>query len=190
MSTLIIGLVIFLGVHSISIVSPSWRNRMVDQMGEWPFKGLYSLIAIIGFVLIVRGYGEARLDPVVLYIPPTWLRHLALLLLLPVFPLFLATYLPGRIKTAVGHPMLAATKLWAFAHLLANGNLADLILFGSLLLWAIVDRISMKWRQPRAIPAAPLSRQNDRIAVVGGLALYAAFVLWLHEWLFGVPPIY
>lgn len=190
MDVLVIGLFIFLGTHSISIIHPAWRDRMVHEIGEWPWKGIYSLFAIIGFVLIVWGYGLARYDPVVLYTPPVWLRHTSLVLLLFVFPLLLATYLPGRIKSAIQHPMLAATKVWAFAHLLANGNLADVVLFGSILVWAIADRLSMKRRQPRAIPAAPPAKWNDVIAVVGGLGLYLAFALWLHEWLLGLGPFY
>lgn len=190
MGTLVIGLVIFLGVHSVSIVNPAWRDRMVDQIGEWPWKGIYALVSLIGLVLIIGGYAQARLDPIVLYVPPTWLRHVAVLLLLPAFPLLLAAYLPGRIKIAVGHPMLAATTVWALAHLLANGNLADVLLFGAFLVWAAADRASMQHRAPRAIPGAPPSKANDWIAVGGGLALYVAFVLRLHEWLFGIAPFY
>jgi uncharacterized membrane protein len=162
---------------------------MAARLGEWPWKALYSVVAVAGLVLVVWGYGLARAEPVVLYAPPVWLRHLALLLLVPVFPLLLAAYLPGRIKAVTGHPMLAATKLWALAHLLANGTLADVVLFGSFLVWAVADRVSMKRREERPIPSAPPSRLNDIVAVVGGLALYAAFVLWAHAWLFGVSPI-
>jgi uncharacterized membrane protein len=124
----------------------------------------------------------------VLYQPPTTLRHVAWLLLLPVFPLLFATYLPGRISAATRHPMLVATKLWALAHLLANGTLASTVLFGSFLAWAVVDRISLKRRAPRSVPAAPPSRYNDAIAVVAGLGLYAAVIGALHLWLIGVSP--
>ena len=189
MGVLLIGLVVFFAVHCVSIVNEPWRDRMVARIGEWPWKGIYSLVAIVGFVLIVWGYGLARGDPVVLYTPPMWLRHVTLLLLIPVFPLLLATYFPGRIQAATKHPMLVATKLWAVAHLLANGTLADVLLFGSFLAWAVVDRISMKRRTQRSIPGAPPSKVNDIIAVVLGLALYAAFVLWLHTWLIGISPM-
>lgn len=189
MSIFLLGLVIFFAVHSVSIVNAPWRDRQAAKLGEGPWQAAYSLVALIGFGLIVWGYGLARHDPVVLYWPPTGLRHLALLLLVPVFPLLLAAYLPGRIQTAVKHPMLAAIKLWAAAHLLANGTLADVLLFGTFLVWAVVDRISLKRRAPRAVPGAPPSKVNDLIAVVGGLALYIAFVLWLHLWLIGVSPI-
>jgi uncharacterized membrane protein len=110
-------------------------------------------------------------------------------LLVPVFPLFLAAYFRGRIQAATRHPMLAAVKLWAAAHLLANGTLADVLLFGAFLAWAVADRLSMKRRTARPIPGAPPSKANDLIAVVGGLVIYAAFVLGLHAWLIGVPPI-
>lgn len=189
MTFLILGLLLFLGAHSISIVNDPWRNRIQARLGEIGWKGVYSVVSIVGFVLIVLGYAAARLDPVVLYTPPTALRHVAMLLLVPVFPLLLATYLPGRIKSAVKHPMLVATKLWAFAHLLANGNLADVLLFGGFLAWAVADRISLKRRQARALHTAPAGKVNDVIAVVGGLALYVGFVMWLHVWLIGVSPI-
>lgn len=189
MTWLILGLVLFLGIHSIAIAAPGWRDAQAMRLGEMPWKGAYSLIAIAGFVLIVVGYGLARQSPVVLYQPPVWTRHLALLLMLPVFPLLFAAYLPGRIKTAVKHPMLAATKAWALAHLIANGTLADVLLFGGFLAWAVADRISLKKRPPRATPGAPPRPANDAIAIVAGLAVYALFVLGGHAWLIGVSPI-
>lgn len=188
MTQLLIGLILFFGIHSVSIAAPAWRDRQVARLGELPWKGLYSLIAFAGLCLIVYGYSQARLTPVPLYNPPTGLRHAAWLLMLPVFVLLLAAYLPGRIKNAAKHPMLAATKLWALAHLLANGNLADVLLFGSFLAWAVADRISLKRRAPRAVPGAPAGRFNDAIAVVGGLGLYAAFMGGLHLGLIGVSP--
>lgn len=189
MTLLLIGLLLFLGVHSVSIVAPHWRDAMAARIGEYPWKGVYALIAVVGFVLIVKGYAAARLDPTVLYAPAPWLRHVAFALLLPVFPLLLATYLPGRIKRATKHPMLLATKFWALAHLLANGMLADVVLFGAFLAWAVADRISLKRRPARAVPALPGSRANDAIAIVAGLAMYVAFALWLHPLLIGVPVI-
>ena len=188
MSLLIVGLVLFLATHSISIINDPWRNRMVAKIGEMPWQGIYSLVALVGFVLIVQGYGLARQEPVVLYLPPDWLKHISLLLLVFVFPLLLAAYLPGRIQAVTKHPMLAATKLWAVAHLLANGMLADVVLFGAFLAWAVVDRISLKRRQPRPVRGAPPSKWNDLVAIVGGLGLYVAFILGLHGWLFGVSP--
>jgi uncharacterized membrane protein len=189
MGILILGLIIFLGIHSLSIVNEPLRNRMVQSVGEGAFKGIYSVIALVGLVLIVWGYGAARLDPVLLYSPPAWLRHLAMLLLLPVFPLLFAAYFPGRISRTLKHPMLVAVKLWAVAHLLANGMAHDVLLFGAFLAWAVVDRISLKRRTARDIPTLPAKPFNDLIAVVGGLAVYVLFVLWAHQWLFGVAPV-
>ncbi len=187
MSIFLIGLCIFLGIHCISILNESWRNRMVNKIGEWAWKGLYSLVSIFGFILIVWGYGATRYDTALLYTPPLWLQHFSLLLLLPVFPLLIAAYFPGRIKDVTKHPLLISTTLWAVAHLFSNGSLVDVILFGSFLAWAIMDRISIGQRQPRPIPGAPYSRFNDIIAVVVGLGLYLAFAFWLHELLIGVP---
>jgi uncharacterized membrane protein len=192
MLVLVAGLVLFLGVHSVSIAAPGWRQGMLARLGDKPWKGLYSLASAIGLVLLVVGYGLARRSPVVLYTPPAGLRHLALVVMLPVFPLLLAAYLPGRIKTAARHPMLLAVKLWAAAHLLANGTLADLLLFGGFLAWAVADRISVKRRsaaEAHAVPAAPPSAANDAIVVVGGLAAYALFLFWGHRWLTGVSPL-
>jgi uncharacterized membrane protein len=187
---LIAGLVLFLGVHSVAIVAPSFRARTIQRMGEGAWKGLYALISLTGFVLICYGFGLARQAPVVLYSPPTWLRHLAFLVMLPVFPLLIAAYLPGRIKTAAKHPMLAAVKFWAFAHLLANGSLADVLLFGGFLAWAVVDRISVKRRaMPQVLRTAPPGPWNDAIAVVLGLAVYALLIGWAHVRLFGVSPL-
>jgi uncharacterized membrane protein len=159
-------------------------------VGEGAWKGLYGLVALAGLVLICYGFGLARQTPVILYSPPTWMRHVTMLLMLPVFPLLIAAYLPGRIKTAAKHPMLAAVKLWAFAHLLANGSLADVLLFGGFLGWAVVDRISLKRRAaPQVIKTAPPARWNDAIAVVLGLAIYVLTIGWAHLRLFGVSPL-
>ncbi len=189
MALFLIGLVVFLGVHSVAIVAPAWRDaNAARHPGAW--KGLYSIVSIAGFALLIVGYGIARQTPVVLWSPPTAMRHIALLLMLPVFPLLLAAYLPGRLQRAAKHPMLLAVKFWATAHLLANGTLVDVILFGAFLAWAVADRIAVKRRAaPRAVPGAPPSAVNDVIAIVGGLAIYALFVLWAHRRLIGVSPL-
>ena len=187
MLKLVAGLVIFLGVHSIRIVAPGWRDRMIARLGEVPWKLVYSLAALAGFVLIVGGYAAARLEPVVLYNPPFWLRHVAMLLMLPVFPLLVAAYLPGRIKAAVKHPMLTATKAWALSHLLVNGMLADVLLFGGFLAWAVIDRISTGKRPQPSPPKTPPSIVNDVVAVVVGIVLYVAFAFWAHPRWIGVP---
>ena len=186
----ILGLVVFLGVHSVSIVAPAWRDAQLARRGKGAWKGLYSVVSLIGLVLLVYGYGVARQSTPVLYAPPAALRHLALVLMLPVFPLFLAAYLPGRIQHAAKHPMLLSIKIWATAHLLANGTLVDVLLFGAFLAWAVFDRIAVKRRAvPHAVPGAPPAPRNDVIAVVGGLAVYALFLFWAHRWLMGVSPL-
>lgn len=188
MTVLILGLVLFLGIHSVSIVAPAWRDAM-NARSPMGWKAGYAFVSAIGLGLLIYGYGLARQTPVVLYTPPIWIRHLTLLLMLPVFPLLFAAYLPGRIKTATKHPMLASVKLWALAHLLANGTFADLLLFGGFLAWAVADRISFKRRVARPIPGAPPSSMNDAIAVVGGLAVYVLTLLWGHRVMTGISPI-
>ncbi len=189
MALLIAGLVIFFGMHSVAIVAPAARDRARARLGELGWKGVYALVSLVGFLLIIYGFAAARQSPTVLYTPPHWMRHVTFLFMLPVFPLLLAAYLPGRIKTAAKHPMLAAIKFWAFGHLLANGLLADVLLFGGFLAWAVLDRISLKRRAPQVIRTAPASPFNDVIAVVLGLALYALFIGWAHVRLFGVSPL-
>jgi uncharacterized membrane protein len=187
MSQLVLGLVLFLGMHSFSIVAPGVRDRIAGK-NEIGWKAVYGLVSIAGLVLIVRGYGAARMDPTVLYMTPVWLKHLVALLMLPVFVLFFAPYFPGRIKAATKHPQLVAVKLWAVAHLLVNGTLADVVLFGSFLAWAVADRISLKRRTPREVPGLPASNRNDVIVVVLGLAVYGVFSFWLHAAWIGVSP--
>ena len=189
MTPLIAGLLLFFAVHSVSIFADDRRNAMAARMGEGAWKGLYSLVSIAGFVLMIYGFGLARQEPVVLYSPAGWSRSLAMILMIPVFPLLFATYLPGRLKSMAKHPMLLAIKFWALAHLLANGTLADAMLFGSFLAWAVADRISLKRRAARPLPGPPASALNDVVAVVGGLAVYAVFILWAHARLFGVSPL-
>ena len=187
MSQLLLGMLLFFGAHCVSIVAPGFRDRMAGK-SELGWKALYSIVSLLGLVMMVRGYGELRMTPQLLYVPPAWLRHVAAILLLPVFVFFLAPYFPGRIKTALKHPQLVAVKLWALGHLLANGMLADVILFGSFLAWAVAARISAKRRPARPLPGAPESRANDIIVTVLGLAVTAVMVLWLHARLFGVKP--
>jgi uncharacterized membrane protein len=176
-------------MHSISIATPGLRAQLVATLGPNRWRGVYSLVSGLGFALILYGFHLARQAPVLLYAPPAWTRHVASLLMLPVFPLVLAAYLPGRIKSTMKHPMLAAVKFWALAHLVSNGMLADFLLFGSFLVWAIVDRISLKRRVQQPLGSAPPGRFNDLIAVTGGLALYVFFIMWAHTWLFGVSPL-
>ena len=192
MLVFILGLVLFLGVHSVSIVVPGWRAAQVARRGVGAWKGFYAAVSAVGFVLLVSGYAMARREPVVLYSPPAGLRHLALLLMLPVFPLLFAAYLPGRIRRVTKHPMLLAVKIWATAHLIANGTLVDVVLFGSFLAWAVADRISLGRRFLPESHEPALSRAgkyNDAAAVVGGLAVYVLFLFRAHQWLIGVSPL-
>jgi uncharacterized membrane protein len=190
MTWLILGLLIFLGSHSVRIFAEPWRGARIAAMGLNAWKGVYSIVSILGFVLIVWGYGVARGAPVILYSPPVWTKHVAALLTIPAFILLAAAYVPGtRIKRAVGHPMIAGVKAWAFAHLLANGTLADVVLFGAFLVWAIVDYIAARRRDRAAgtvYVVGPITR--DLAAVVVGLVAWAAFAFWLHAVLIGVRP--
>ena len=189
MLTLLTGLFLFLGIHSVSIVSEPFRDRMVAK-SALGWKAFYALTSIVGIALIAKGYAALRLEPVLLYIPPYWMRHITYLLMLPAMILFVAPYLPGKIKQVTKHPQLAAVKIWAFSHLLVNGMLADVILFGAFLAWAVADRISMKKRVSRPVGNLTPSVKNDVIAVVVGVALTGAFIMFLHEALTGMPLIH
>jgi uncharacterized membrane protein len=185
MLMLVAGLVLFLGMHSASIVALDFRDRMAAA-SPIGWRVVYSLVSIAGIVLIVKGYADARGVGPVLYTSPVWLKQLASVLMLPVFVFFVAPYFSGRIQATLKHPQLVAVKLWATMHLLANGSVADLLLFGGFLAWGVVDRISMKRRVQRPLPGMPKSAMNDLLAVVIGLGLYVAFVLWLHGAWIGV----
>ncbi len=190
MTYLILGLLIFLGAHSLRIVAPGWRDAQLARMGENGWKGVYSLVSAVGLGLIIWGFGAARVDSPALWIPPVWTRHLAATLTLPAFILLVAAYLPGsRIKAAVGHPMVAGVKLWALAHLLANGKLVDVVLFGAFLIWAVADFISAR-RRDRATGRTYQVRGGSRDAlVIGiGLAAWALFAFYGHIWLIGLSP--
>lgn len=190
MTALVIGLLIFLGTHSVRIFAEDWRGRQIARLGLQPWKGIYSLVSLAGFALIVWGYGLARAEPVPLWDPPLWTRHLAALLTLPAFVLLAAAYLPDtRIKAAVCHPMVLGVKIWAVAHLIANGTLADALLFGSFLAWAALDFQAARARDRaagRRHAPGPFSR--DVVAVAVGVAAWAAFSFWLHAMLIGVRP--
>lgn len=181
------GMVLFFAPHSVAVAAPGWRARMLLHAGVGTWKGIYSLISAAGLTLMLLGFGHMRAAPVVLYVSPAWLHYVTWLLMLPVFPLLFAAYLPGRIRTATKHPMLAAVKIWATAHLLVNGTLGDVLLFGSFLAWAVVVRISLKRRVVAPVPSAPPSRYNDLVALLLGLAVYALFIYRLHQLIIGVP---
>lgn len=189
MSVLIIGLLLFLGVHSVRIFAEDWRGAQIARFGETGWKLAYSLVSLVGLVVLIYGYGMSRADPVFVWNPPIWTRHLAALLTLPAFILLAAAYVPGnRIRSALGHPMILGVKVWAFAHLLANGRLGDIVLFGAFLLWAVLDFRAARQRDraaPVTRPAGGLA--GDAITLAAGLIGWVVFALYLHTWLIGVP---
>jgi uncharacterized membrane protein len=190
MTALILGLILFLGVHSTRIVAEDWRTRTRTRLGENAYKGLYSLVSIAGFVLLVWGYGQARLDPVLLWGSPSWTRHLAALLTVPAFILLAAAYVPKNgIKARLHHPMVLGVKVWAFSHLLANNTLADLLLFGGFLAWAVLSFRAARARDRAAgtvYPAGTLA--GTAAAVVAGLVAWGVFAFWAHAAWIGVRP--
>jgi uncharacterized membrane protein len=186
---LIVGLVVFLGVHSSRIFAPQWRQRMLGQVGEGAWKGSYSLLSVLGFVLIVWGYGQARAAGMSLvWMPPVGLRHAASLLTLVAFVLLVATYMPrNHLRRAVRHPMMIGVALWSIAHLLASGWLHAMVLFGAFLVWSVVAWASAAKRSARP-EAATASMAMTGLTVLVGLLAWMAFALWLHAPLIGRAP--
>jgi uncharacterized membrane protein len=193
MALLILGLVLFLGTHAFTMAREP-RATLVARLGEGPYKGLYALLTIAGVVLIAIGFGRYRAAGYIpVWDPPVWTRHLSLILVWPAFIMFVAAYFPGRIKGTLKHPMLAGVKLWAAAHLLANGDLGSIVLFGSILAWAVAARISAKRRDEVADHGGPATfrwgPRNDLIAIAIGTLIWLAFLFRLHTWLIGVPVL-
>jgi uncharacterized membrane protein len=196
MLTLVAGLVLFLGAHSVRVFAEGWRASTIASVGEKPWKGVYALVSIAGFVLIVVGYGLARESPVVMWPqPPVGTRHLAALLTLVAFVLLTAAYVPGNaIKARLHAPMILGVKVWAIAHLVANNTLADVVLFGSFLAWAVLDfRAARKRRAVSAQGASPepyrASGVKTAVTVLAGAVAWAVFAFWLHGWWIGVRPL-
>ena len=190
MTYLILGLIVFLGLHSVRIVADDWRTAQVKRLGENTWKAIYSLLSIAGFGLIVWGFGLARQEPLVLWVAPVAMRHVAALLTLVSFVLLVAAYVPrNAIKSRLHHPMLLAVKVWAFAHLLCNGTLAELLLFGAFLAWAVPCYIAAKKRDRAAGRQYPAGTAAGTAAtVVAGLAAWVGFAFWGHAILIGVRP--
>jgi len=190
MLVLILGLAIFLGVHSIRIVADGWRAAQLARHGERGWKARYSVASIVGFVLIVWGYGLARGDATLLWVPPAGVRHLTGLLTAIAFVMIAAANVPAnRIKALVGHPMVGGVMVWAVAHLLANGTLHAVVLFGASFIWALVDLVASRARDRKAgvrYPAGTLA--GDATTVGAGLVAWAVFAFLLHGWLIGVRP--
>lgn len=190
MTVLLLGLVLFLGVHSVRIVAEPWRTGMVARLGANGWKGAYTLVSLVGFALIVWGFGLARQQPVLLWVPPVWTRHLAALLTWPAFVLLVAAYVPGNgIKARLHHPMILGVKTWALAHLIANQMLAELVLFGAFLLWSVLDYRAARARDRAAGTVYPPgSAAMTVVTVVVGALAWAVFAFWAHGALFGVKP--
>lgn len=184
MTALIVGIVVFLGLHLLPAF-PHVRERLIERVGKNSYRVLFSVLSVASLVLLVWGFATA---PVIqIWSPPPWTRFVAIVLMLPAFIFLVAAYVPGRIKAGLKYPFLIAIKTWALAHLIANGDLASIILFGSFLAYAVYDRIALKGRQPTALVETPGagSARNDLIAVVFGVLLYVVFLVWLHPLLIG-----
>lgn len=191
MAYLILGLVLFLGVHSVRIVAEDWRTQQLKRVGELPYKAVYSMVSLLGFGLVVWGFGQARETPLMLWMPPSGMRHLAALLTLVAFVLLAAAYVPANhIKARLHHPMVLAVKTWALAHLLATGSLAHLLLFGAFLAWGVANFVAARRRdRVNQVVYAPGTTPATVVAVVVGLAAWALFAFVLHGMLIGIRPL-
>ncbi|MGG6463557.1 NnrU family protein [Solilutibacter silvestris] len=184
----LIGLLGFLGLHSVRIVAPGWREARIAAMGEKAWKGIYSLLAIVFFVLMIWGYGQMRQHPVLVWQPPMALRHVGMLLVVIAFVLIVAAYVPNNaIRARLGHPMILGVKTWAFAHLLMSGWLHSMLLFGAFLLWAIIGFSDMRKRPREAVGKS--SAGMTLVTVIVGIAFATVFAMFLHGMLIGVKPI-
>jgi uncharacterized membrane protein len=188
---LIAGLVVFLGVHSLRIFAEGWRGRLIGRIGTGPYKGVYSIVSLAGFVLLVYGYGQSRMEGLFWYHPPVFTRHIASLLMLVSLVLVAAAYVPKNlIKARLRHPMIIGVKVWAFAHLLANGRAGDVLLFGAFLIWAVLDYRAARQRD-RLTAAPPPAGDELRtvLAVALGIGTWALLTSGLHLYLIGVSPL-
>ena len=194
MTQLILGLILFLGAHSVRIWADGWRNQTIEAYGEKTFKGVHALVSLLGFYLLIVGYGEARLETVALWNPPVFTKHISILLMLFSSILLMAAYVPrNHLKMRLSHPMVLSVKVWALSHLLANGNLADLLLFGSFLMWAVLNFRSARARD-RVLLAESQSTDQPKmlatlITLVGGMAIWALITFVLHAKVVGVAPM-
>ena len=188
LAILVLGLIAFLGSHVLTTCRGQ-RQILIDRIGEGPYKGLYSLVAIAGVALIVWGFGTYRATGWIdVWSPPAWTHHVTVALVWPAIICLVAAYVPGRIKTSLKHPMLAGTKLWAAAHLVSNGDIGSIVLFGSVLAWAVYARVMLKRRTDPGAPPIPVGGlRNDVVAVVIGTGVYFALGKWFHPYLIGAP---
>lgn len=190
MTLLIAGLILFIATHSLRIFADDWRSRMVSKIGPMPWKGLISVASLVGIILMSKGYAAARAAPVLLWQSPVWMSHLVSLLMLVAFILFIAAYVPKNvIKARLGHPMIISVKIWAFGHLLANGTVADLLLFGGLLAWAVMSFRAARQRDRReGVTRVAGSAMPTVITVAVGAVIWAWFAFQGHALLIGVAP--
>lgn len=192
MAVLVVGIILFLGLHLLRVFAPGFRQSMVDRMGASTWRGVYSVLSILTLILLIYGFSIARYQTTVLYSPPVWVAHITITLMLIALICLAASLLPaGHIATKTKHPMVLSVKIWAFAHLLANGDSASVLLFGAFLAWGVVLRISLKRRQRAgALVLRPfVSSRNDLYAVILGFIAWGAILWRLHEWLIGVSPL-
>lgn len=191
MAYLILGLILFLGAHSVRIVAEGWRTQTLARLGEGPYKSIYTALSLLGFGLIVWGFGMARELPTMLWMPPRGMRHVAALLTLIAFVLLAAAYVPrNAIKTRLHHPMVLAVKTWALAHLLSNGSLAHVILFGAFLAWGVANFIAARKRDRALGTTYPAGTWAGTAITVGaGVVAWVAVAFWLHGLLIGVRPL-
>lgn len=191
MTLLIVGLILFMATHSLRIFADDWRSQMIARLGDKPWKGINSVASLATFLMVAYGYGQSRLDPIILWTPPYWMSHAVSLLMLFAMIFLIAAFVPGNgIKSRVGHPMIISVKIWAFAHLLANGSLADIFLFGSFLIWSVLSFRASRARDRRdGVVRAPGQLLQTLITVVVGALVWIWFVFQGHLWLIGVRPL-
>jgi uncharacterized membrane protein len=184
----IIGLIVFLGAH-VFVSMRGEREALIKRIGRGPYLGLFTLVSIVGLVLIGYGFARYRAEGLIpLWYPPAWTHHIVVALMWPASIAVVAAYIPGNIKRVLKHPMLVGVKLWAFAHLCANGDVGGIILFGSVLAWAVYDRITLKRRADAGGPPIPAGgRRNDIIAIIVGTILYLALGFVFHPLVIGLP---
>ncbi len=187
MTILILGLVVFFTLHSLAIFAPRWREKKRQRWGRGTWTALHAIGSLLSVAMIAYGYDQSRYSPVVIYVTPGWMRRVTDVLMLFVFPLVYATFLPSMIRRTLKYPDLVAIKIWALAHLLVNGMLADLFLFGSFLAWAVVNRISLN-RRVRILPSAAPSQFNDLVVIIAGIFTYLLIALFLHYKIIGMVP--
>lgn len=190
MMVMLLGLLLFLGTHSVRIVAEGWRQTQIERFGKARWKLAYSLVAALGLALTIYGYGLTREEPLTVWFPPMWTQHLVALLMIPAFIFLVATYTPSHMRSVLRHPMMLSVMLWACGHLLVNGSLGDILLFGAFLGWSIVAFRAARAREEReGMTTARARFSGDVIAVLLGLTLYFAFAFYLHAWLIGVPAL-